>query len=84
MEVQPPFARLLATVQPPSVEDIIRSIAVEVVRDYGDKWSFKGQTFGVKTAVRVPYRFKVTTNTGETYWQEESLLIGYAGGDGPG
>lgn len=84
MEIQPPFARLLATVQPPGVEDIIGSIAVEVVRDYGDKWSFKGQTFGVKTAIRIPYRFKVTTDNGETYWQEEALLIGYAGGDGPG
>jgi hypothetical protein len=83
MEIQPPFARLLAG-NPPSLEDIIAYLTVEVVRDYGDKWSFKGQTFGVKTAVRIPYRFKVTTDKGETYWQEESLLIGYAGGDGPG
>jgi hypothetical protein len=51
---------------------------------HGEKWDFKGQTHSVKTALRVPYRFKVTTNRAETYWQTETLLIGYAGGDRDG
>jgi hypothetical protein len=69
---------------PPSVEEIIAKIPVEVVPNYGAKWIFKGQSLAVKTAVRIPYRFEVTTQSGEKYWQTETLLIGYAGGDGPG
>lgn len=84
MEVRPPLpGGVLPGAQPPSVDEIIRNIAVAVVRDYGEKWSFKGQTYSLRTAFRIPYKFKVTTDNGEEYWQEESLLIGYAGSDGP-
>lgn len=69
---------------PPTLEEIIAKIPVEVVPNYGAKWTFKGQALAVKTAVRIPYRFEVTTQSGEKYWQVETLLIGYAGGDGPG
>ncbi len=85
MRIQgPPATALAPATQPLSVDQIIANITVEVVRDYGATWTFKGKTFGVKTAVRIPYRFEVTTDSGETYWQEESLLIGFAGGEGPG
>ena len=84
MAIQPPGSALPQGAPPPGVDEIIAKIAVEVVQNYGAKWIFKGQTLVVKTAVRIPYRFEVTTQSGETYWQTESLLIGYAGGDGPG
>jgi len=85
MQLQPRHPGALAkAAQPQTVDEIIADMPVEVVRNYGEKWAFKGQTFAVKTAVRIPYRFEVTTESGETYWQMETLLIGYAGGEGPG
>jgi len=65
--------------------DTIASIAIEVERNYGAKWTFKGQTQTVKSAVRIPYRFAVRDRDGMTlYWQTEYLLIGYAGSEGGG
>ena len=85
MQLQPPPAIPPApTAPPPSIDEIIAKLTVQVQRNYGAKWTFKDQTFAVKTAVRIPYRFEVTNDSGDTYWQEETLLIGYAGGDGPG
>ena len=63
----------------------IEQIAIEVERNYSSQWTFKGQTFTVKSAFRIPYRFPVQDQHGSTlYWQTEYLLIGYAGSDGPG
>jgi hypothetical protein len=85
MHIQPPppSGGLPQGAQPPTIDEIIANLAVEVTRNYGEKWTFKGQAFAVKTAVRIPYRFQVTNAEGETYWQIESLLIGYAGSEGP-
>jgi hypothetical protein len=78
---------------PPSVDDIINSVAIEVDANYG-KWTFEGQSLTVKSACRIPYRFKVTkTNGGDTsatskpkpyYYQTEYLVIGFAGAEGGG
>ena len=90
MQMQPPHAKAPAAVEKASPAEvralnaIIRNIPVEVVRNYAEKWTFKGQTFAVKSAVRIPYSFEVTTGDDETYWQTENLLIGFAGNDGPG
>jgi hypothetical protein len=66
----------------PDLSDIAR-ISIEVERNYGTQWTFKGQTQTVKSAFRIPYRFPVLGKDGVTlYWQTEYLLIGYAGGDG--
>ncbi|MGC1409728.1 MAG: hypothetical protein WA864_12370 [Acetobacteraceae bacterium] len=63
----------------------IACIEIEVEKNYGTQWTFKGQPQSVKTAFRIPYRFQVKDKEGNTlYWQTEYLLIGYAGGDGPG
>ena len=63
----------------------IACIEIEVEKNYGTQWTFKGQAQSVKTAFRIPYRFQVKDESGNTlYWQTEYLLIGYAGGDGPG
>src|SRR6266568_4286418 len=63
----------------------IASVAIEVERNYGSKWTFKGQTQTVRTAFRIPYRFAVRDKDGRTlYWQTEHLLIGYAGAEGGG
>ena len=71
---------------------LLQGVAIEVEENYGTQWNFKGQTQSVKTAVRIPYRFPVyrvdpisNQPTQEIlYWRTEYLLIGYAGGDGPG
>jgi hypothetical protein len=63
----------------------IASMAIEVERNYGAKWTFKGQTQTVKSAFRIPYRFPIRDKDGTTlYWQTEYLLIGYAGSEGGG
>lgn len=91
MQIQPPHANTpvtqggasTSTANAPSVDDIIKKIPVEIVRNYGEKWAFKGQSFSLKTAVRIPYHFEATNEDGEIYMQTETLLIGYAGSDGP-
>jgi hypothetical protein len=63
----------------------IACMAIEAERNYNTTWTFKGQTQNVKAAFRIPYRFQVKDKDGAVkYWQTEYLLIGYAGGDGPG
>jgi hypothetical protein len=63
----------------------IAEIAIEVARNYGEQWNFKGQMRTVKSAIQIPYRFPVQAKDGTTlYWQTEFLLIGYAGGGGMG
>jgi len=65
--------------------DAIRRIGIEAERNYGAKWTFKGQPQNVKAAFRIPYRFPVQDEHGRTlYWQTEYLLIGYAGEQGGG
>jgi hypothetical protein len=58
---------------------------IEAERNYNTTWTFKGQPQNVKAAFRIPYRFQVQDKDENVkYWQTEYLLIGYAGGDGPG
>lgn len=66
-------------------DETIACMSVEAERNYNATWTFKGQTQHVKAAFRIPYRFQVKDKDGKVkYWQTEYLLIGYAGGDGPG
>ena len=67
-----------------SDDDIIGKIEIEIEENYGTKWTFKGQTQSVKTAVRIPYRFPVFKCNKLVYWRIEYVLIGYAGADGGG
>jgi hypothetical protein len=76
-------AQVHAGAQEKALTEFIAGIAIEVEGNYGEKWSFKGQAFAVKTAVRIPYRFPVYKNGKLAYWQTENLLIGYAGNNGP-
>ena len=70
---------------PNPANDTIACMGVEAERNYSTTWTFKGQTQNVKAAFRIPYRFQVKEKGGNVkYWQTEYLLIGYAGGDGPG
>ena len=71
--------------KPDPLINAIKSISIEVERNYGAKWTFKGQQQSVKAAYRIPYRFPVKDKDGNTlYWQTEYLLIGYAGEQGGG
>lgn len=67
-----------------SLIESIAGMAIQVTGNYGEKWVFKGQPHAVRTAVLIPYRFPIFKNEKLAYWQTENLLIGYAGGDGPG
>lgn len=79
---QTDYARLASKVALSELNEI-GQISIEVERNYGTQWTFKGQIQHVRSAFRIPYRFPVQDQQGKTlYWQTEYLLIGYAGGDG--
>jgi hypothetical protein len=66
-----------------SIAKRIPNITVEVERNYGTTWSFKGQTQTIKSALRLPYTFDVKDANGQVICrQTEYLLIGYAGAGG--
>ena len=69
MQIQPPHANTpvtqggasTSTANAPSVDDIIKKIPVEIVRNYGEKMGLQGAVFLLyKTAVRIPYHFEAT------------------------
>jgi hypothetical protein len=65
------------------IDEMIKKIAVEVESNYSEQWTFKGQPVKVKAAMRIPYQFEVKKN-GSSYWQKETLIIGFAGDQGGG
>ena len=67
-----------------AIDAMIRKIAVEVESNYSEQWTFKGQPVRVKTAIRIPYQFEVKKNGTSSYWQKETLIIGFAGDQGGG
>jgi hypothetical protein len=66
------------------IDEMIKKIAVEVESNYSEQWTFKGQPVRVKTAIRIPYQFEVRKNGKSSYWQKETLIIGFAGDQGGG
>jgi hypothetical protein len=54
------------------------------IDNYQGEWSFMGQTYKIKRALLIPYRYEVRNKDGEGsgVWATGNLLIGYTGANG--
>ncbi len=61
-------------------------IELAVDNDYRQEymnWTFRGQSYAVKRALLIPYRYEITLNeVGTGIYATDHVLIGYAGGNG--
>jgi hypothetical protein len=57
-------------------------IRTEVDDRYSGDWTFKGEPQRIARAVRVRYRYQWTSPSGQVYWREDYILIGFEGGAG--
>ncbi len=58
--------------------DIPNALEMEVDDQYAGQWSFKGESYRVKRALRIEYCYKKTVG-GVDYMITDYLLIGYEG-----
>ena len=56
-----------------------QNIQLEVDDHYAGEWSFAGQPQKIARALRIRYRYQVRAPSGNAYWVEDYLLIGYEG-----
>jgi len=61
-----------------------RRVMLEVDDHYYGEWNFNGQPQKISRALRIKYRYPVNAPSGEIYWLEDYLLIGFQGADGGG
>jgi hypothetical protein len=66
--------------------DALAAISVQREGGYNSAnrtWTFQDRELHIKSAALIPYRFRVMAKNGTfLYYQEESLVVGFAGGDG--
>ena len=55
---------------------------VEVDDRYPGEWSFGGAPQKIRRALRIRYRYRVRSPSGQDYYEEDYLLIGYEGSGG--
>jgi len=60
------------------------NVMLEVDDHYFGEWNFGGQPQKISRALRIRYRYPVSTPSGVVYWLEDYLLIGFQGADGGG
>lgn len=60
------------------------NVMLEVDDHYFGEWNFGGQPQKISRALRIRYRYPVSTPSGQVYWLEDYLLIGFQGADGGG
>jgi hypothetical protein len=58
------------------------NVMLEVDDHYSGEWNFNGQPQKISRALRIRYRYPVSTPSGQIYWLEDYLLIGFEGADG--
>ena len=68
----------------PNTGDTPPNIMLEVDDHYYGEWNFNGQPQKISRALRIRYRYPVSTPSGVVYWLEDYLLIGFEGADGAG
>jgi hypothetical protein len=61
-----------------------KNVMLEVDDHYFGEWNFGGQPQKISRALRIRYRYPVSTPSGQVYWLEDYLLIGFQGADGAG
>jgi hypothetical protein len=69
---------------PPSTPHTPPNVMLEVDDHYYGEWNFNGQPQKISRALRIKYRYPVSTPSGQVYWLEDYLLIGFQGADGGG
>ncbi|MBV9203347.1 MAG: hypothetical protein JO320_10245 [Alphaproteobacteria bacterium] len=60
------------------------NVMLEVDDHYYGEWNFNGQPQKISRALRIRYRYPVSAPSGQVYWLEDYLLIGFEGADGGG
>jgi hypothetical protein len=68
----------------PSTPSTPPNVMLEVDDHYYGEWNFNGQPQKISRALRIKYRYPVSTPSGQVYWLEDYLLIGFQGADGGG
>lgn len=58
------------------------NVMLEVDDHYYGDWNFNGQPQKISRALRIRYRYPVSAPSGQVYWVEDYLLIGFQGADG--
>ena len=80
----------LATAAPgsPNINPIPNTVGPNVMLEVDDhyygEWNFNGQPQKISRALRIRYRYPVNAPSGQVYWLEDYLLIGFEGADGGG
>jgi hypothetical protein len=69
----------IANPNPPSIAP---NVMLEVDDHYSGEWNFNGQPQKISRALRIRYRYPARTPSGQVYWLEDYLLIGFEGADG--
>jgi hypothetical protein len=68
----------------PSSASTPKHVMLEVDDHYYGEWNFGGQPQKISRALRIKYRYPTSTPSGQIYWLEDYLLIGFQGADGGG
>ena len=68
----------------PNTADTPTNVMLEVDDHYSGEWNFNGQPQKISRALRIRYRYPVSAPSGQVYWLEDYLLIGFEGADGGG
>jgi hypothetical protein len=74
----------LATTAPAAPASKVTKVMLEVDDHYYGEWNFNGQPQKISRALRIRYRYPVSAPSGQVYWLEDYLLIGFEGADGAG
>ena len=61
---------------------VANQIEVQVDNEYTGQWNFGGQPQNIARALRIRYRYPARSPSGQVYWREDYLLIGYEGSGG--
>jgi hypothetical protein len=68
----------------PNTANTPPNVRLEVDDHYYGEWNFNGQPQKISRALRIRYRYPVSAPSGQVYWLEDYLLIGFEGADGAG
>lgn len=77
-----PGAGYLTTSANPNTASTPTNVMLEVDDHYYGEWNFNGQPQKISRALRIRYRYPVSAPSGQVYWLEDYLLIGFEGADG--
>ena len=68
----------------PNTAHTPKNVTLQVDDHYYGEWNFDGKPQKISRALRIKYRYPSSTPSGQVYWVEDYLLIGFQGADGGG